>query len=76
MAAQSAAVATACAAQTARYRDKGVALRNACENSAIVQVDADRMQQVLGNLLDNAGNRFALLIQRGSSRIFLPIRMG
>lgn len=47
-------VATACAAQTARYRDKGVALRDACENSAIVQVDADRMQQVLGNLLDNA----------------------
>ena len=26
-------------------------------------------------LLDAAGNRFALLIQRGGSRIFLPIRI-
>jgi serine protease Do len=27
-------------------------------------------------LLDAAGNRFALLIQRGGSRIFLPVRIG
>lgn len=31
--------------------------------------------QVLRQLLDKAGNRFALLIQRGASRIFVPVRI-
>ncbi|MCK6394830.1 DegQ family serine endoprotease [Zoogloea sp.] len=38
-------------------------------NQAITSVEQFR------KLLDDAGSRFALLIQRGSSRIFLPIRI-
>jgi serine protease Do len=38
-------------------------------NQAITSVEQFR------KLLDAAGNRFALLIQRGGSRIFLPIRI-
>ncbi|MBK6763174.1 MAG: HAMP domain-containing histidine kinase [Micrococcales bacterium] len=45
----------ACALFQARYRDKGIQLRNTCEHPGhVVTVDPDRMQQVLGNLLDNA----------------------
>jgi signal transduction histidine kinase len=45
----------ACALYDARYREKGVLLQDQCHDShATVVVDADRMQQVLGNLLENA----------------------
>nr|WP_280501640.1 ATP-binding protein [Nocardia farcinica] len=37
-----------------RYDDKGVALHTRVEHSAAVTVDPDRLDQVLGNLLDNA----------------------
>lgn len=47
-------VGAACALYAPRYADKGVALSEECESPATVRVDADRMQQVLGNLLDNA----------------------
>lgn len=47
-------VETACTLFGPRYRDKGVMLRNACTDDAALLVDPDRMQQVLGNLLDNA----------------------
>lgn len=48
-------VDAACTLYEPRYRDKGVRLRNACDRpDDIVDVDPDRMQQVLGNLLDNA----------------------
>ena len=47
-------VGAACALYAPRYAEKGVALREECESSITVRVDADRMQQVLGNLLDNA----------------------
>jgi signal transduction histidine kinase len=37
------------------YAEKGVRLENLCgDRSPVVHVDRDRMQQVLGNLLDNA----------------------
>ncbi|HMV63807.1 MAG TPA: DegQ family serine endoprotease [Zoogloea sp.] len=39
-------------------------------NQPVTSVDQFR------KLLEGAGNRFALLVQRGNSRIFLPIRMG
>lgn len=41
----------------------------ALNNQAVTSVDQFRQQ------MGNAGNRFALLIQRGSSRIFVPIRL-
>ena len=45
----------ACTLFEPRYLDKGVDLRNTCRRSVeTVRVDPDRMQQVLGNLLDNA----------------------
>ncbi len=47
-------VSAACDTFEARYRDKGVRLSNACAGGKTVRVDPDRMQQVLGNLLDNA----------------------
>ncbi len=49
-------VKTACSLYEARYRDKGVLLRDLCHesNGLAVLVDRDRMQQVLGNLLENA----------------------
>jgi signal transduction histidine kinase len=47
---------TACSLYDARYRDKGVLLKDVCQesNGLEVLVDRDRMQQVLGNLLENA----------------------
>jgi signal transduction histidine kinase len=47
---------TACSLYDARYRDKGVLLKDVCpeSNGLEVLVDRDRMQQVLGNLLENA----------------------
>ncbi|HNE90035.1 MAG TPA: HAMP domain-containing sensor histidine kinase [Actinomycetota bacterium] len=49
-------VKTACSLYEARYRDKGVLLSDMCQASSglEVMVDRDRMQQVLGNLLENA----------------------
>lgn len=47
-------VESACALFEPRYRDKAVELTNACEDGSMLFVDPDRMQQVLGNLLDNA----------------------
>jgi len=48
-------VAAACGLYKPRYHDKGVHLHNACQHPGeVVTVDPDRMQQVLGNLLDNA----------------------
>ena len=47
-------VDSACTLFAPRYRDKGVALTNACTHGWTVVVDPDRMQQVLANLLDNA----------------------
>lgn len=48
-------VTSACALYEPRYVEKGVSLYNTCELAAHrVTVDPDRMQQVLGNLLDNA----------------------
>lgn len=48
-------VEAACTAYAPRYLDKGIALRWDCETDPLtVLVDPDRLQQVLGNLLDNA----------------------
>lgn len=48
-------VEAACAVFEPRYRDKDVDLRSTCGRSQeTVLVDPDRLQQVLGNLLDNA----------------------
>lgn len=47
-------VESACALFEPRYQDKGVTLKNSCREGSSVVVDPDRMQQVLGNLLDNA----------------------
>jgi len=49
-------VHSACALYEPRYRDKGVLLddRSRHDREMVVRVDRDRMQQVLGNLLDNA----------------------
>lgn len=64
-------VNAACAAHAARYAEKGVELSNACTDDLVVQVDPDRMQQVLGNLLVNAlrhtptGGRVALTCRAG-----------
>lgn len=46
--------AHAAAAARERYAARGVALRTRLESDDRVDVDADRMGQVLGNLLDNA----------------------
>lgn len=42
----------------------------ALNNQPITGVDQFR------KLLERAGNRFALLVQRGSSRLFVPVRIG
>ena len=49
-------VHSACALYEPRFRDKGVLLddRSRHDREMVVRVDRDRMQQVLGNLLDNA----------------------
>jgi two-component system sensor histidine kinase BaeS len=48
-------VTTACAAVADRYTAQGVVLEHViAQDLPVVQVDVDRMGQVLGNLLDNA----------------------
>ncbi len=48
-------VDNACGLYEPRYQDKGLTVRNTCQHrNHMVLVDPDRMQQVLGNLLDNA----------------------
>lgn len=73
-------VDAACAVYEPQYHDKGVHLRNSChDQDEIVHVDPDRMQQVLGNLLDNAlrhtpaGGTVEVSCRRGSMFIDIDI---
>lgn len=49
-------IGTACALYAPRYQEKAVRLDDRChgDQETLVLVDRDRMQQVLGNLLENA----------------------
>jgi signal transduction histidine kinase len=73
-------VAGACTLYGPRFRDKGVSLHDECGDAvAVVHVDRDRLQQVLGNLLDNAlrhtpaGGRVSLAWSYDGDRVAITV---
>lgn len=72
-------VRSACSLHEARYRDKGVQLEDLCHDGTVVLVDRDRMQQVLGNLLENAlrhtpgGGRVRVACQRRGQSVEISV---